>query len=174
MALSIDVSVKLNINMMLKCVLFVHQHSLISTFGSGPIKIHLCVLFGITISVLHGHEKTSNIIPQNISFGQCNVWKHSGSLHLIKFQPETRSQAQVQGLPCWTPTIWMSLNDAFLARYIPHDHARNQCQVTTIDIMDRKNPSFALGVFYSKLGSSTVNFGHQFKHQFCPRNGILH
>ena len=56
-------------------------------------------------------------------------------------------------LPCCIPMIRVSLNDAFLARYIhvTHGYTHNQCQVTAVDIMGCMTPNLDLGVFKNKI-----------------------
>ena len=67
--------------------------------------------------------------------------------------------------------VKVSLNDAFLARYISHDHTHNQCQVAAVGMNDRTTPNMDPGAFYSNLWSKM--FFYFTENQLCQKYVIL-
>ena len=98
----------------------------------------------------------------------CNMWKQPGCLHLAKVQPETRSWSAGQ----WCiPTNKVSLNDAFLVRYIPEGPTRNLCHLAAIVIIGKRVPNLDPEVFCCKIWSKIHCYLN--KHEIWPKYGIL-
>ena len=88
----------------------------------------------------------------------------------MKVQSETWS-AQGGGSPWGKPMNKVSLNDAFLVRWISEGPTRNQCHVTAIDIIGRRTPNSDPEVCCCKIWSKIVLY--LYKHEIWPKYGIL-
>ena len=89
-------------------------------------------------------------------------WKYSA-----KHDPGAQGGAS----PWCIPMNKVSLNDAFLVRYISEGPMRNQCHVTAINIIGRRTPNLDLDVFCCKIWSKIVFYLN--KHELWPKFGIL-
>ena len=88
-----------------------------------------------------------------------------------KKPPKHGPGAQGGGSPWCIPMNKVSLNDAFLVRYISEGPTRNQCHVTAIEIIGRRTPNLDPQVLCCKIGSNIISYLN--KHKIWPKYGIL-
>ena len=101
----------------------------------------------------------------------CNIGKKSGCLPLRKYSSKHDPGAQDGGFPWCIPMNKVSLNDAFLVRYISKGPTRNRCQVTAVDIFGKRAPNLDAEVFCCKIWSK-IDF-YLNNHEVWPKYGIL-
>ena len=89
----------------------------------------------------------------------------------MKYSPKHDPGAQGRGFPCCIPMNKVSLNDAFLVRYISNGPTCNRGHVTAIDIIGWMNPNLDPEVFCCKIWSKIVSYLN--KHEILPKYGIL-
>ena len=130
----------------------------------------------VLISSVWHNNQYATWTPQNIRnnpskyvLRTCYIRKQSGCFHLVKVQSETRSWSTGRGLSLMH--TYVSLNDAFLVRYISGGPTRNWCHVTAIDIIGRRTPNRDAEVFCCKIWSKIVSYFN--KHEIWPKYGIL-
>ena len=104
----------------------------------------------------------------NCTLPTCNIWKQSWCLHLAKVHDRG---AQDGGFPWCILINKVSLNDAFLVRYISKGPTRNRCHVTAIGIISKRTPNLNAEVFCCKIRSKIMSYLD--KHEIWPKYGIL-
>ena len=96
----------------------------------------------------------------------CDIEEQSGCLHLAKVQPKTRS---------WSTGLWFSLVHVLELCLSGKIHIQgptsNQCHVTAIDIIGKRNPNLDPEVFCCEIWSKIVSYLN--KHEIWPKHGIL-
>ena len=103
----------------------------------------------------------TDIISEN-SLGAYIEWKYS---------PKHDHGAQGGGSPWCIPMNKVSLNDAFLVRWISEGPTRDRCHVTAIDIIGRRTPNSDPEVSCCKIWSKIVSY--LYKLDIWPKYGIL-
>ena len=109
--------------------------------------------------------------PSGYILRTCNIGNQSGTYIYWKYSPKHNPGVRGGGSPWCIPMNKVSLNDAFLVRYISEGPTRNQCHVTAIDIIGKRTPNLDPEVFCCKIWSKIVS--HLNKHEIWPKYAIL-
>ena len=123
------------------------------------------------LQIIHQNRFKMHLEPETLVF-EClyqsiNI-SNSTRIHLC---PHIAHGAQDCGFPWCIPMNKVSLNDAFLVRYISKGPTSNQYHVTAIDIIGKRNPNLDPEVFCCEIWSKIVSYLN--KYEIWPKYGIL-